>query len=120
MWLVELGSFEAATLNLNVNTGYITWYIFETGSRGRLMVLNLGKKVHSLESFFRNGRWLEREAGEMVGVVFIGKRDRRGLFGLPVFYLNPLRKAFPTGGVFDLGLCPLTCKLVFRHVSWLS
>lgn len=76
--------------------------------------------MSSSEAFFRNARWLEREAGEMTGVFFMGKRDRRTLFGLPVFYSNPLRKAFPVGGVFDLGLCPLTHKLVFRHVSWLS
>jgi len=84
------------------------------------MWFQLGPRAASGEAFFRNCRWLEREAGEMGGVSFLGKRDRRTLFGLPVFYSNPLRRAFPTGGFFDLGLCPLTHKLTFRHVTWLS
>lgn len=83
-------------------------------------MVQIGNKVASSEAFFRNARWLEREAGEMAGIFFKGKRDKRTLFGLPVFYSNPIRKAFPVGGLFDLGLCPLTHKLVFRHISWLS
>lgn len=99
---------------------HLTWALVEGGGRARLMWFQLGPRAASGEAFFRNCRWLEREAAEMSGVCFAGKRDRRTLFGLPVFYANPLRRAFPTGGFFDLGLCPLTHKLVFRHVSWLS
>ena len=100
--------------------GYLTWHLFESGARQRFFILQLGRCCSTSEGFFRNARWLEREAGEMAGVFFKGKRDRRTLFGLPIFYTNPLRKAFPVGGLFDLGLCPLTHKLVFRHISWLS
>jgi NADH:ubiquinone oxidoreductase subunit C len=100
--------------------GYLTWHLFELGARQRCLVLQIGATGSSSEAFFRNARWLEREAGEMAGVHFLNKRDRRTLFGLPIFYSNPLRKAFPVGGAFDLGLCPLTQKLVFKHVSWLS
>lgn len=120
IWLIELGSMEITTLNPQAKIGYLSWYVFELGPKQRLLVFKNGKSVSSLEGFFRNGRWLEREASEMVGVFFKGKRDRRVLFGLPVFYTNPLRRAFPTGGLFDLGVCPLTSKLVFRHISWLS
>lgn len=100
--------------------GHLTWALFEAAGRERVIWLQLGRHLASAEAFFRNARWLEREAGEMGGALFIGKRDRRTLFGLPIFYSNPLRRAFPTGGFFDLGLCPLTHKLVFRHISWLS
>lgn len=126
VWLVELSSAELplpqATFNrsLKINVGYLTWALFEGGGRQRFLVVQVGATVGTLEAFFRNARWLEREAGEMVGVFFHGKRDRRTLFGLPIFYSNPLRRAFPVGGLFDLGLCPLTHKLAFRHVSWLS
>lgn len=122
-WLVELGSSElpAPLLGAGPTTPTpLTWALVEGGGRARVMLFQVGPRVASAEAFFRNARWLEREAGEMSGVWFIGKRDRRTLFGLPVFYANPLRKAFPTGGFFDLGLCPLTHKLVFRHVAWLS
>lgn len=105
---------------LLVNLSYLNWSLFESGARQRFIVIQLGKNSASAEAFFRNARWLEREAGEMAGNFYTNKRDRRTLFGLPIFYSNPLRKAFPVGGVFDLGLCPLTHKLLFRHVSWLS
>jgi hypothetical protein len=121
---VELGSAELPLRTVGlVGKEYtlgLTWSLLEGGSRQRFLVIQLGGRPFSSEAFFRNGRWLEREAGEMAGVFFIGKRDRRTLFGLPIYYANPLRKAFPVGGLFDLGLCPLTHKLVFRHVSWLS
>jgi hypothetical protein len=124
MWLVELGALELPTIpqlgQAGLGMGSMSWLLFEGGSRQRLMVFSIGPAAFTAEAFFRNARWLEREAGEMTGLSFTGKRDRRTLFGLPVFYSNPLRKAFPVGGVFDLGLCPLTHKLVFRHVSWLS
>lgn len=123
-WLVELGAAELPLplrgLSTAARHGSLTWSLFELGARQRLLVLQVGTSCASSEAFFRNARWLEREAGEMAGTFFIHKRDRRTLFGLPVFYSNPLRKAFPVGGVFDLALCPLTHKLVFRHVSWLS
>ena len=124
VWLVELGSAELPLSQVSLtgkgHTLGLTWSLFEGGSRQRFLVIQLGGEAFSVEAFFRNGRWLEREAGEMSGVFFTGKRDRRTLFGLPIYYSNPLRKAFPVGGLFDLGLCPISHKLVFRHVSWLS
>lgn len=74
----------------------------------------------SLEGYFRNAKWLEREAGEMHGWFFLNKKDRRTLFLMPVFFMTPLKKAFPLGGFFEILLCPLSAKLAFRHVSWLS
>lgn len=126
VWLIELGSAELPLplgswgAKVKTSNGALTWTLFEGGARQRFLIIQIGGTVGTAEAFFRNARWLEREAGEMVGVFFKGKRDRRTLFGLPIFYSNPLRKAFPVGGLFDLGLCPLTHKLVFRHVSWLS
>ena len=125
-WLVELGSAElplpvsAFPSLLKTHMGFLTWSLFEGGARQRFLIFQVGSRCSSSEAFFRNSRWLEREAGEMAGVFFNNKRDRRTIFGLPIFYTNPLRKAFPVGGLFDLGLCPLTHKLIFRHVSWLS
>lgn len=122
-WLVEVGASELPTpfmTTLPALVSHLTWALIEGGGRSRLLWFQLGPQAASGEAFFRNCRWLEREAAEMGGVRFQGKRDRRTLFGLPVFYASPLRKAFPTGGFFDLGVCPLTHKLTFRHISWLS
>lgn len=120
-WLVELGGVELPTpfgrQGLDLALSHLTWALVEVGGKERVMWLQLGQSPATAEAFFRNARWLEREVGEMTGAMFAGKRDKRSLFGLPIFYSNPLRKAFPCGGVFDLGLCPLTHKLTFRHVS---
>ena len=40
----------------------------------------------------------------MLGVSFIGKRDARSLFLLPVGMLTPLRRSSPTGGFYELSL----------------
>lgn len=99
----------------------VLWNVFALNS-ARLLCLSWGAAQHSstLELFFRNAKWLEREASEMHGWFFNLKRDRRTLFLIPVFFSTPLKKAFPLGGFFEVLLCPLTAKLTFRHVSWLS
>lgn len=60
-----------------------------------------------MESLFRNLRWLEREAAELLGLFFEAKVDRRSLFTPPYLYTAPLRKAFPTGGFYELVMSPL-------------
>jgi hypothetical protein len=66
-----------------------------------------GRVAPSLEAVFRNLRWLEREASEMLGLFFTSKVDRRSLFTPPYLYTAPLRKSFPTGGFYELVVSPL-------------
>jgi NADH:ubiquinone oxidoreductase subunit C len=64
------------------------------------------ENVHSsIESMFRNARWLEREASEMFGIFFREKSDRRALFTVPLFYNYPFRKKYPTSGLYELFFC---------------
>lgn len=56
--------------------------------------------------------------GELLGVFFLNKRDRRVVFTLPLFYHAPLRKFFPMGGFYELVLCPFTLKLTFASIGW--
>lgn len=120
-WLLDLGCYETSAALTTQSTLCVLWHALALQTR-RLLVLAWGAKPlsGSIETLFRNAKWLEREAGEMHGWFFFNKRDRRTLFLMPVFFMTPLKKAFPLGGFFEILLCPLTAKLTFRHVSWLS
>ena len=74
-----------------------------------------GRRVPSLEAAFRNLRWLEREAGELLGVFFSAKIDRRSLFTPPYLYTAPLRKSFPTSGFYELVVSPLVGGLTLAR-----
>ena len=110
--------------NSVVHTHPITWYLFLGSELSRLFVFNLGGgKVHqnmSIERLFRNARWLERETGEMYNIFFSGKSDRRALFTIPLFYAAPLRKKYPTSGLYELFFSAETSTLSWRPLSLLN
>ena len=121
-WLVDLGCYETVFFfKSNVKTTQILWSLYLVGGV-KLLTLSYSKnsKTQSQEKLFRNAKWLEREASEMNGWFFENKRDRRVLFLIPVFFSTPLKKSFPTGGFFEILLCPFSNKLSYKHVTWLS
>ena len=66
-WLVEHGAYEL----LLETGGVLLWYVLAFGCQARCFVFtvrSLCSGPSSLEQFFRNARWLEREAGEMLDV----------------------------------------------------
>jgi Ni,Fe-hydrogenase III component G len=60
------------------------------------------RAVVSLEPFFFNFWWLEREVTEMSGLVFSHKVDQRNLLLEYFNTFKPLDRAFPTYGYFEL------------------
>lgn len=122
-WLLDIGCYETTNLVSPHQTraNNVLWQIFTLNNTRVLLLLTNNKSTsHSTELFFRNARWLEREASEMSGWFFLNKKDRRVLFLIPVFFSTPLKKSFPVGGFFEIILCPLTSKLTYKHISWLS
>ena len=122
-WLLDLGCYETSVLTY-ANTSKVTqvlWSLF-TLNTAKLLILTLNRNntSPSSELLFRNARWLEREASEMSGWFFLNKKDRRVLFLIPIFFSTPLKKSFPVGGFYELLLCPITAKLTYKHISWLS
>lgn len=115
-WLLDLGAYESASTTSPAAVAFYVWMCHSM----KVLILTFSKKrtLRTCEGWFRNAKWLERELGEMHGFFFESKKDRRALFLVPVFFITPLKKAFPVGGFFDLILCPLTAKLTFRHISW--
>ena len=90
-------------------------------SQARLLVLTLGQRgLASIETWYRNARWLERESGEMLDVWFAAKRDRRALFLVPLLYWAPLRRVFPVSGFFELRLAGGEGRLAAFHITWLD
>jgi len=57
--------------------------------------------VPSLAAFWRAADWHEREAFDMLGIVFAGHPDPRRIFLEEDADFHPLRKEFPTRGYED-------------------
>lgn len=96
----------------------LLWYLFVLGPCIRHLVFTINQSsVASIETLYRNARWLERESGEMSDLWFTQKRDRRALFLVPLLYWGPLRRAFPTSGFFDLRLSAQGAKLTAFHIT---
>lgn len=99
----------------------LAWYLFMVASSQRCLLFVLSQRgLVSVESLFRNARWLERESGEMHDLWFAQKRDRRALFLVPLLYWAPLRKAYPVSGFYELRLNTVEGRLYPYHVSWLD
>lgn len=80
----------------------------------RLTLISSTKiSTESLDKVYKNANWLEREASEMYGVQYIGKRDARPL--LLDYSKNefPMLKDFPTEGVNDIYYNFFENKLTF-------
>jgi hypothetical protein len=114
-FFLDCGAYEAPALGFNqVSTSVLSWVAL--CSSGGLWFffhgLSAGSPVRSWERLFRNAWWLERELGENFGLFIAGKHDRRSLFLIPLVYQAPLRKTYPVGGFFELGLGYQTRTLV--------
>lgn len=55
-------------------------------------------KLPSLSSYFGNANWFEREAFDMMGIVFENHPDLRRILMWDSYPYNPLRKDFPLAG----------------------
>lgn len=59
-------------------------------------------KLYSLDNFFLNSNWLERELIEFFGIKVLNKKDTRNLLLDYNLTINPLLKNFPTEGFQEL------------------
>ena len=63
-----------------------------------LTAFNSNSNLNSIESFFPNASWLERETAEMYGIYFFNKNDSRKLLLDYSKNENPLLKNYPVEG----------------------
>lgn len=91
------------------------------GLKARAFFFTWGSSLpDTVELFFRNARWLERECAEMFAVWYQKKRDRRSLFLVPLLYWGVLRLFFPVAGFFELRLDLSRGSVGLFHVSALD
>lgn len=65
-----------------------------TGTR-----FSVNNSIPSITEIFPAGNWLEREAGELSGVIFSGKKDVRNLMLQYGDSTAPFQKSFPSIGI---------------------
>lgn len=120
-FFLDCGAYEAPALGISHTRSFVIAWVALCSAEGLWFFFNsvpARTPLGSWERLFRNAWWLERELAETFGVFITGKHDRRSLFLLPLVYQAPLRKAYPVGGFFELGLGYQTRTLVWRHLSW--
>lgn len=66
------------------------------------LIININKKIFSIDKLFNNAVWLERESSEMFNIQYINKLDNRSL--LLDYSKNeyPLLKDFPCEGFYEI------------------
>jgi NADH:ubiquinone oxidoreductase subunit C len=76
----------------------------QTGDRNLLFLLRTSAttKIKSLVELFPNTNWLEREVGELYGLIFDGKNDTRNLMLQYGDTSAPFKKSFPAIGLKEL------------------
>ncbi len=67
--------------------------------KGVLEAGDAGLKVASLCGLWPGAEWLEREAYDMFGIIFVGHPDLRRILTWSAFGSYPLRKDYPLRGV---------------------
>lgn len=73
--------------------------------------------INSITELFLNANWLEREASELHGIFFSGKKDVRNLM-LPYGDTSaPMKKSFPSVGLREIFYDSITDTLIQNPVS---
>jgi NADH:ubiquinone oxidoreductase subunit C len=94
-----------------LNRWLLLYNFYEYKGKNRLNVYipinnNFNKKnlssINSIDVFYNNANWLERETSEMYGIFFPLKKDMRKLLLDYSKIENPLLKDFPCEGLNDV------------------
>ena len=127
--LIEIFAYEnpvTSTLDCdysNPSNPVVVYQFHNLFSQERLFVFATSLKVtqwaspKSLSELFSTASWLEREAGEMHGICFEGKKDLRNLMLQYGDASAPFRKSYPSIGVKEVVFDSVTDTLVQVPVS---
>jgi len=88
-------------------------------NQDRLLIFShsSNSSVFSITELFSAGNWLEREAHEMHGISFSGKKDIRNLMLQYGDSSSPLKKSFPSVGLREMFYDPIKDIVIQNPVS---
>ena len=73
--------------------------------------------VASLTEIWSSANWFEREAFDMIGVIFDGHVDLRRILTDYGFIGHPLRKDFPVSGYVEMRFDPEQGRVIYQPVT---
>ncbi len=81
----------------------VVYHFYSHSRKGYVRLVAMCKSsakpvLPTLSNVFNNANWFEREAFDMMGIVFDGHRDLRRILMWDAYCWNPLRKDFPLAG----------------------
>ena len=96
---------------------FILFTILNSSDFSYSKVLKNNTSVDSVTELYYAANWLEREAAELHGINFFGKKDLRNLMLQYGDSTEPLKKSFPSIGLKEIFYSPLKDTLVQNPVS---
>lgn len=73
--------------------------------------------VHSITSIWSSAGWYEREAFDLMGIVFEGHDDLRRILTDYGFVGHPFRKDFPVSGYVEMRYDPEQKRVIYQPVT---
>jgi NADH-quinone oxidoreductase subunit C len=98
--LIDVVGVDRFTKNNRFELRYNLWSCSHKARIFLKVILDSKKpEVESLCSVWSSADWLEREAYDMVGIIFLNHPDLRRIYMMDEFQYYPLRKDYPLMGI---------------------
>jgi NADH:ubiquinone oxidoreductase subunit C len=129
--LLDIFSYEVFSSSNSSSTSDVTVYMFNSPNTTSYLYLFIlqslsytsspsygsTSKLFSCTEFFYNASWLEREASELSGVLFLFKKDTRNLMLQFGDFSFPFKKKYPSIGFKEFFYNGLSDKILYKPIS---
>ena len=88
--------------SFNFELTYILLSVINSYRINIKLLINNNDEIHSISNIYFNSDWMEREVWDLYGIFFKYHNDLRKILTDYGFKGNPLKKAFPISGFFDV------------------